>query len=89
MPVRAKAVFGSVTARLLALVPDSVETSCVVRRGLAGDQLEGFASTRKADLIVVGSSRPSRFRRLLFGATAGRVVSRARRPVMVVPQRGG
>lgn len=63
--------------------PEGVEVK--LRRGLPAEQLERLAAQRGADVIVLGSSRPGRFRRLLFGSTAERLAQDTNRLLMIVP----
>jgi len=48
--------------------------------------LEQLAREVDADVIVVGTSRRGPLRHLLWGATAERLVRRASRPVVIVPE---
>lgn len=68
------------------LVPDPEDVELVLLHGLPGPALEELARERSADLIVLGSSRPGRFKRLLFGSTADRLAESSKRLLMIVPQ---
>jgi nucleotide-binding universal stress UspA family protein len=55
-----------------------------ILRGHAGDQLARAATSRKADLLVIGHKGHSRLHHMLLGSTADRVVEHAPCPVLVV-----
>lgn len=74
-------------ARALVPMPDDVDLE--LRHGLVDEQLEQLARERNSDLLVVGSSRPGRFRRLLLGSTANRLAVDGERPIMIVPEGAG
>lgn len=60
-----------------------VTWTCVLARGDEVGELERLAAEHQADAIVVGRSR--RRLRVLGPSVSGRLVRRARRPVIVVP----
>ena len=58
-----------------------------VREDHASRGLLKIASERRADLIVLGSSGHNAFQRAILGSTAGKVLTHAECPVLVVPAR--
>ena len=53
-------------------------------RGTAHEQIVRAARNRRADLIVIGTHGRTGLKRLLMGSVAGRVVSEATAPVLIV-----
>ncbi len=76
-------LIGEVKDRLAALGKDQPDLEAVVVRGNPGVAIREFASTCKADLIVVGSHRPG-LQDYFLGSTASRVVRRAPCAVLVL-----
>jgi nucleotide-binding universal stress UspA family protein len=76
------------TARLEALIPDSVRTWCrpVLRivHGKAYRQILDAAVEENADLIVMGVHGRNALEQMLFGSTTNQVVRRATCPVLTV-----
>lgn len=71
--------------RALAGLPDGVQVTAEV---LAGDVVETLAELThpEVDLVVCGSRGYGPVRQVLLGGVSGRLVRRARVPVMVVPR---
>ncbi len=64
-------------------VPTDVHSKAVVRRGTIYDEILRVAGDIRADLIVMGSHRPT-LQDYLLGPNAARVVRHARQSVLVV-----
>lgn len=62
-----------------------VEIEIDVRHARPVDAVTDVASEHGADLVVVGTSGHNAWKRLLLGATANKVVTHAKCPVLVVP----
>ncbi len=61
-----------------------VRASVVMLEGIAHEQIVRAARSQRADLIVIGTHGRTGMAKLFLGSVAGRVVSRARCPVMTV-----
>ena len=68
------------------LLEAGVQASGTVLHGLARDQILAFADAQSADLIVVGSTNRPPVATRLLGSTPLALISRSRRPVLVVPR---
>ena len=80
---RAAEVTAAAVERLVAA---GVTATGTVLHGTAREQVAAFAEQEAADIVVVGSTgRPSVATRLL-GSTPLALISRSRRPVLVVPR---
>jgi len=56
----------------------------VIRRGVPLSELLRSASTRRADIIVVGARSTGGLKRLLLGSVAEGTLAQARVPVLIV-----
>ena len=78
------------TARLNALVPDTVRNWCHpitrIAHGKAYRQILSIATEDSSDLIVMGVHGRNALDRMLFGSTTNQVVRRATCPVLTVRQ---
>lgn len=68
-------------------VPSTVSVESAVLHGPAGEQLLGFAASRAADLIAVGSQRHERLDRWILGSVTTEIVRDGRCSVLVIPPR--
>jgi nucleotide-binding universal stress UspA family protein len=59
----------------------------VLASGDPATELDRIARERDADLVIVGVKSRGFVGRRLFGATAARLMRRAARPVLAVPER--
>lgn len=66
-------------------IPESMKWSMNAAVGKVEQQILETAEREKADLIVMGRGSSSRFSTWFFGNTMGRIVRKARCPVLVVP----
>jgi nucleotide-binding universal stress UspA family protein len=77
-------------ARLDAWVndlPGQVNAHGSIAKGTPSDALLKRATAVKADIVVVGERGYNLAESLLIGSTAERVARKARRPVLLIPQR--
>ena len=56
--------------------------------GHPAEEILNTATRIDADLVIMGSRRPGAFRRAVLGSTAGEVLHRASRPVLIVQEPG-
>ena len=71
--------------RAARLREGGVEVETVVRVGPAPDVLVEEAETRRADLVVAGSTGKGALQRALLGSVTTRLLHVLRRPLLVVP----
>lgn len=74
----------ALTALKLELEASGLKVDTEVLRGTAGKALEQSARRRRADLVVVGSRKPSPSRQYLLGSTAESLVRHSHSSVLVV-----
>lgn len=65
-----------------------VPIEAAIRRGKPAAEIESYARTIDADLIVVGSRGAGSYEQNLLGSVSQTVVSGAERPVLTVPLAG-
>ena len=65
-------------------VPDSINSTKVVRRGVPYDEIVSEARRSSADLIIIATRGYSGLKHAVMGSTAERVVRHAPCPVLVV-----
>lgn len=66
------------------LEANGLETEVAVRSGNAAEEIEAQAREQDADLVMVGSRKPSVERHYLVGSTAEKLVRHARTSVLIV-----
>lgn len=71
--------------RVLGTRADAASVSTVVTMGEPARQIQRFAKSLGADLIVVGSEGLGGARRVFFGSTTARVLAQAGVPVLAIP----
>ncbi len=70
-------------AAAIASLPDDVEASSEVRRGLPAEEI--LRSSHRVDLLVLGSHARGPLGRVMLGSVSDAVVRAAACPVLVVP----
>lgn len=67
------------------LSAERIAINVVVEAGNAADQIIRYAHDKKIDLIVMSTHGRSGLSRLIYGSVAGRVLSHATCPVLLIP----
>lgn len=66
-------------------LPSGIEISCIAEEGTVVKNIQKFAATHSADMIIMGITGSTKLDQVLIGSTTLNVISHATIPVMIIP----